>query len=478
MKNPDTEEEKKAKKEKRDVILVDQNFKYNHLYTVTVTENEDGKRDMQRLTSGEFHVTSFDWAPDGKTIVFAHQPDPRINTGFTHRDISTVPSDSGAIATLVDRPGVDSNPAYSPDGNLIAFISNGGRPQEIGLREAWVISAQGGKPRKLADSPDRNTRGGITWSKDGKAVYISEAVHTSRHVVAVPVDGSPTRLLSQGEGAFGSVSFSRNGEHMAFSFQDTDTPNDVYNSSVRDFKVRKLTDLNGDVAKPQMGKTELLSWKSKDGLEIEGLLTYPVNYQKGRKYPLILNVHGGPAGVYSQTFTGNPGIYMIQYFAQNGYAVLRGNPRGSSGYGKEFRYANFKDWGYGDFEDIMSGVDKVIEMGVAHRDSLCLMGWSYGGYMTSYAVTKTDRFKAASMGAGLPNLISMTSTTDIPNYLVAHICRKPMGASSPSSRIGTSLLPLRASSASSATQFDSMDEADHTTMTALAFSICASISFA
>jgi dipeptidyl aminopeptidase/acylaminoacyl peptidase len=170
-----------------------------------------------------------------------------------------------------------------------------------------------------------------------------------------------------------------------------------------------------------MGRTEVLQWKSTGGFEIEGLLTYPVDYQAGKPYPLILNVHGGPSGVYQQRFTGNPSTYMIQTFAQQGYAILRPNPRGSSGYGKDFRFANFKDWGYGDYDDLMAGVDKVIEMGVADPDKLFLMGWSYGGYMTSFVVTRTDRFKAASMGAGLPNLVSMVTTTDIPDYLAAHM---------------------------------------------------------
>ncbi|MCG8606574.1 hypothetical protein MJD09_16525, partial [bacterium] len=313
MKEPDNEEEKKAKKEKRDVILVDQNFKNNHLYTISIAKNADRERATQRLTSGDFHVTGFDWSPDSETVVFAHQPDPRINTGFSQRDISTVPSDSGDVKPLVSRPGVDSNPAFSPDGKWVAFISNGGQPEEVGLREAHIVSADGGRPRKLADSPDRNTRGGITWSIDGKLLYINEAVGTSRHVVGVPVDGSPARLLTKGDGAFGTVSYSRNGKHMAFSFQNLDTPIDVYTASPKDFKMKQLTDIHQDVPKPPMAKTELISWKSKDGLEIEGLLTYPVDYQKGRKYPLILNVHGGPAGVYSQMFTGNPSIYMIQY---------------------------------------------------------------------------------------------------------------------------------------------------------------------
>ena len=154
---------------------------------------------------------------------------------------------------------------------------------------------------------------------------------------------------------------------------------------------------------------------------MEGLLTYPVGHEDGTRVPLVLNVHGGPSGVFTQSFTGSPSIYMIQYFAQEGFAVLRPNPRGSSGYGKEFRYANFMDWGFGDLSDLMAGVDEVIDMGVAHPDSLLLMGWSYGGYMTSFAVTQTDRFRAASMGAGLPNLVSMVTTTDIGDYLVGHL---------------------------------------------------------
>ncbi|MFQ5638859.1 MAG: S9 family peptidase [bacterium] len=420
MKNPETKDEEKAKKEKRDVILVDRNFKYNHLYSITFEKDEKGERQSQRLTSGDFHVASFDWAPDGKTLVFAHQPDPRINTGFRSRDISIVPADSGAVTALVKRPGVDNNPKYAPDGKWVAFISNGGTPQEIGLRDVFIVSASGGEPKKLADTPDRNARG-LTWARDGKRLFVSEAFHTTTQLFSLPVNGAAPTQVTGGDGVFGAFSFAQNAERIAYAFQNLTTPVDVYTSPLKKFNMTKLTDIHKNVPKPKMGRTEWLTWKSKDGLQIEGLLTYPVHYEKGRRYPLILNVHGGPAGVYTQSFTGNPGIYMIQTFAQNGYAVLRGNPRGSTGYGKDFRYANFKDWGYGDFEDIMSGVDKVIEMGVAHEDSLCVMGWSYGGYMTSYVVTKTHRFKAASMGAGLPNLVSMVSTTDISNYLVAHM---------------------------------------------------------
>jgi dipeptidyl aminopeptidase/acylaminoacyl peptidase len=421
MRDPETAEEKKAKEEKRDVILVDQNFKYNHLYTVEVQPGASGERETKRLTAGDFHVQGFDWSPDSRTIVFSYQDDPRINTGRLSGDIAVVPADSGTVSQLVVSAGINGNPRYSPDGRWVAFRSTGDQPEPIGLGDVYVVSASGDEPQKLAETHDRSP-GIAGWTGDSRSVLITETMGTTRHLAAVPIDGGEPVMVTSGDGVVGSVSFDEDATTMAFTFQDTDTPADVYVSPVDRFGMRKLTDVHADVPRPTMGRTELLSWRSQDGeYAIEGLLTYPVDYEPGRRYPLVLNVHGGPAGAFTQSFTGGPSIYMIQHFAQKGVAILRPNPRGSTGYGKEFRYANFRDWGFGDMDDLMAGVDHVIDMGVGHPDSLLLMGWSYGGYMTSFAVTRTNRFKAASMGAGLPNLVSMTTTTDIGDYLVAHM---------------------------------------------------------
>ncbi len=420
MRDPETEEEKQRKREKRDSYVMDRDFHYAHLYTVEVRFEAPEEAYVQRLTGGNFHVTDFDWSPDGSRIVFSHQADPRVNTGFLDQDISVVPSDSGAVVSLVIRPGVDTTPRYAPDGQQVAFVSHGGRPEPVGLRDVYVIHSRGGAPRKLANTPDRNASL-VGWSADGATVFVQEAIGTSRHVLALPVDGSPPRQVTQGEGVFGNAAFDRRTLQMAFTYEDLNQPVEVYLSSLSSFEPRRVSRVHTDMELPPMGRTEQITWTSPDGMRIEGLLTYPVHYKKGRRYPLILNIHGGPAGVYTRTFTGRPGIYMIQYFAQEGYAILRPNPRGSTGYGKDFRYANVRDWGYGDYEDVMAGVDTVIAMGVAHPDSLTIMGWSYGGYLTSFSVTRTDRFKAASMGAGLPDLISMVTTTDIPDYLVAHM---------------------------------------------------------
>jgi dipeptidyl aminopeptidase/acylaminoacyl peptidase len=208
---------------------------------------------------------------------------------------------------------------------------------------------------------------------------------------------------------------------MAYVYEDPDTPEEVYISDLAGQDARKISVANAEYHPAELGKTELIRWESKDGLEIEGLLTYPAGYQDDTRYPVVLLIHGGPGGVFTKNFTGQPGIYMVQLFAQEGYLVLRPNPRGSTGYGKDFRYANVKDWGYGDFQDLMTGVDHVLDLGIADPGRQYVMGWSYGGYMTSWTVTQTDRFRAASMGAGLPDLISMVTTTDIPDYLVAHM---------------------------------------------------------
>ena len=414
MVDPDAEQEEKDAKEKRDWNIADQNFKYAHLYTVGIAK--DGKeRKVQRLTGGKFHVTSFVWSPDGKTISFSHQENPTADV-WPSTNISTVPSDSGAVASLVAWKGSDADLEYSPDGKWIAFVSDGGDPRWAFQGDVYVVAAAGGTPRKLGETKDRGP--GITsWSADGKFLYIYETEKTTGRIWTLPIDGGKPAAFTGGNGTFSGAAISGDMKTAAWIYQTPETPPDVFVSSLRTFKPQKVSNVNPEFVNRPMGKTEVLSWKSPDGREIEGLLTYPVNYEKGRQYPLVLNIHGGPTGIFTQSFTGAGSIYPIQAFAQEGYLVLRPNPRGSGGYGKEFRFANYNDWGFGDYEDDIAGVEKVVQMGLAHPDSLVVCGWSYGGYMTSFIVTKTNRFKAASVGAGVTNLMSFVGTADIPGFL-------------------------------------------------------------
>ena len=451
MRDPPTADERKAREEKRDVILVDRNYKFSHLYVAAIDADSDEPATPVRLTAGDFHITGFSWAPDGGRIVFAHQADPRINTGRLSGDLSTTtvpdaaqiggilaareakadededpaegadadPAAVGQVALLVGGAGIEGSPHWSPDGAWIAYVSTGDQPEPIGLGDVYVMPAEGGEARRL-ETPNRSAFV-LGWSGDSSELLLLETLGTRRHVLAIPAAGGEMRFISYGDGVVGSVALNDDASRMAFTWQTPEDPWDVFVSPTNGYSPQQVSDLHAGVPRPEMGRTQLVSWTSTEGFEIEGLLTYPVGYEEGERVPLILNVHGGPAGVYSQSFTGSPAIYMLQYFAQQGFAILRPNPRGSTGYGKDFRYANFQDWGYGDFRDLMSGVDHVIDMGVADPDRLLLMGWSYGGYMTSWAVTQTDRFVAASMGAGLPNLVSMTTTTDIQDYLVGHM---------------------------------------------------------
>lgn len=433
MKDPDSKEEEKMKKEKNDVILVDKNYKYNHLYTTSVTADKTGKRAGKRLTSGDYHVNGFDWSPDGTTIAFSFAPNPKINDAGLESDISTIPADSGKVTSIVKRPGVDVSPMYSPDGKWIAFQSSGGQPERVGLSDVYKVAATGGDLVELQKTPDRNANI-VAWAQDGTYLFISENYKTSQVLLALPSSNniktlkgdylaysdSKLPIITSLKGSSNAFSISQSGNRVSYTFEDVNTPEEVFTAGLKGENNKKISSVNADFNPPALGKTEVISWKSKDGMMIEGLLTYPVDFVKGKKYPIVLQIHGGPAGVFSQSYTGAPGIYMTQYFAQKGFIVLRPNPRGSSGYGKDFRYANISDWGFGDYQDLMTGVDHVLAMGIADNNNQFVMGWSYGGYMTSWVVTQTDRFKAASMGAGLPNLISMVTTTDIPDYLVAH----------------------------------------------------------
>ena len=410
----DSEQEEKNKKEKRDWTIVD-SWKYSHLYTIPVEKNAKGERPVKRLTKGDFHITNFDWSPDGKTIAFTHQISPSPDH-WTTSDISSVPSDSGALKSLVAMKGLDTGPLFSPDGQTIAFVSDGGIPKWAGTNDVYLISTSGGLPKKLAESPDRQVTL-FHWSADGKDIYFGETDHTTYRAFALPANGGNARILTPGTGNFTSFSISEDDKTLAFIYQTPEASPEVFITALSRFEMKKLSNANPDFPKIPMGKTEVIHWKSKDGKDIEGLLTYPANYKSGRKYPLILNIHGGPAGVFTQNFTGAGSVYPIQAFAQQGYAVLRPNPRGSAGYGRAFRHANYNDWGFGDYDDDQTGVDKVIAMDVAHPDSLIICGWSYGGYMTSFTVTKTNRFKAASVGAGVTNLMTFVGTADIPGFM-------------------------------------------------------------
>ncbi len=298
MTDPETEEEKSMQTEKTDIRIVDQDFKYRRLY---VTSSEPAGKKQYRavlLTPGNISVNDFDWSPDGSRIVFSHQTDPTVNTGMTTSDISIVPADSGKIETLVDWPGVDDSPLFSPNGRQIAFSSQGGQPEPVGLRDLYTISSKGGRPVRLTLTPDRNASL-VSWAPDGKSVYAFEMIGTSGHLLAIKAKGDdmvvaslgnrpwvPSSPLKTPEGSHGTWShFSLSAQRWAvsFTYEETGKPAEVYYSELINYQPVRVTSVNNNALMPETAPTELIHWTSSGGTAVEGLLTYPAHYQKGKK---------------------------------------------------------------------------------------------------------------------------------------------------------------------------------------------------
>lgn len=415
-----SDKEEKNKKGKNDWYFYEEDIKQNRLLVVWLNKKDSiGKRIQKLLTKENRNINAFGWSPDGKTIAYSHGRSPLANDNV-YSDISIANIETGENKVLVNTAAGETNPKYSPDGKWIAFSCSENPVVWGGKTIIKIIPSVGGTVTLLSETP--NTGAGLLgWSADGKYVYASDANKTLNGIYKLSTDGKEILEWNKGNNdLLVNASLNATSTHLGFNLQNTSMPAEGYVSAIDNFSPVKITNIN-DIAGKPIPKTALIKWKSFDGKEVEGLLTYPVNYQPGQKVPLILNIHGGPAGVFAQNFVaGNQGSYPIAAFAEMGYAVLRPNPRGSGGYGVDFRRSNERDWGGGDFKDLMLGVDEVIKMGVADKNKLGVMGWSYGGFMSSWIVGHTDRFKVASIGAPVVNLVSQDGTSDISEFLPSY----------------------------------------------------------
>ncbi len=415
MTDPKTDDEEKNDKAKNDFRWVNENTKFARLYLVSLNKDENGKREPKKLTTADRNITGFAWSPDGGSIVYNHVSTPSAND-WTSSDIAILEIMSGRVLPLATTAAAESALQYSPDGKWIAGIASDIPAHWAQSYTIRVYPATGGEPRIFDGSFDSQPSV-IGWTANGKGIYFTEAKGT---ITALYEADVATGKITQAPGTGGvltGVTLNNNSTHFGFVMQTADRPPEAFVIKSGTTMPVQISRVNEDIAKMPVGKTEVIKWKSKDGREIEGLLTYPNDYKAGTKVPFILNIHGGPAGVFNQSYIGGRGVYPLATFASRGYAILRANPRGSSGYGTEFRRANMKDWGGMDYQDLMTGVDKVIEMGVADPNKMGVMGWSYGGYMTSWIITQTKRFKAASAGAPVTNLMSFNGTADIPAFV-------------------------------------------------------------
>ena len=400
--NKDEEDRKKVKD---DTMVIDHDLKMTHLWVYDLDKKEE-----KRLTEGNYTVSDPQWSPDGTRITYTTRPTPRADDGALS-DVWVVTVASGEKKKIAGEPGAADNARWSPDGKWIAFTGTPDRDPGPSTSFLYLYPADGGTPKQLSPKFDLSV-GTPVWSRDGKTIYFSTNLLEAIELYSADVASGALKQLTSRGASTGITEISKDGKTFVGTMSSGTQPTEIYATNMNFGSIRPLTSHNSWLADYSLAQTEIVKWKSKDGTEVEGLLTKPVGYQAGSKVPLLLNPHGGPTGASINGFTGT-----VQVLAANGFAVLQPNFRGSTGKGLAFSQANKNTWGKGDYEDCMSGVDAMVASGLADPDRLGAFGWSYGGYMTFWIDTQTDRFKAISPGAGLTNIYSMYSQTDIHRYL-------------------------------------------------------------
>jgi dipeptidyl aminopeptidase/acylaminoacyl peptidase len=402
---------------KFDVTINNPDLPPVHLWSVDFDSKQEA-----RLTSGnQYSINGVTISKDSNWIGFRGIPNNRylrtITEADDYGDLYLLDVKTGKIERLTDNKDIgESTLSFSPDSRSIAFSASDDftyfRNRRLYVRP---VGDNGGKFKKVGEGYD----GDLTiefWSKDGKQIYFNDGVGTTRQFLVASLDDGRVRQVTKEKGLV-SVLRDEDSERILINYTHPAMPGNFFTANSlqavgEKSSWRQLTDSNPQVASIALGETEAIQWKSTDGRMVEGVLVKPVGYEKGKRYPLIIQIHGGPAGASMLNFSGNYGTYS-DVFAGAGYICLLPNYRGSTNYGEKFKMEINKDYFQPGYDDIMTGVDYLINNGLADPNKMGVMGWSAGGHWSNWILTHSNRFKAISTGAGGMNWASMYAESDI-----------------------------------------------------------------
>jgi dipeptidyl aminopeptidase/acylaminoacyl peptidase len=361
----------------------------------------------KQITSGQdWNDSDPQWSPDGNKVAFVSNRTGNEYEENRNTDVWVISAEGGPLTRISDHDESDNSPRWSPDGKTIAFV---GRVREEEHPKIWLAPSAGGAASTLAAKNLDLISADLDWAEEGRALYFQTGVKGETHLFRVDVASKDLRTVTSGPRAIRGVDINDKTQKMVYTANDFKHLDDLYIADISGQNERKLTKLNEALWRQlELQDVERITYKSADGWDIDGFLVKPVGWQEGRKYPLILSVHGGPAGMYGVDW-----FHEFQVYAARGWAVFFTNPRGSTGYGEKFERGIIGEWGGKDYQDVMSGMDAILKKySWIDRDRLGVTGGSYGGYMTNWIVGHTNMFKAAVTLRSVVNFISDDGTRD------------------------------------------------------------------
>jgi dipeptidyl aminopeptidase/acylaminoacyl peptidase len=405
----DSKEVKEAKKRSGDVISYDRDYKERHLWLLDLSDKSE-----KRVTKGAFSVHEYVVSRDGATLVYGAAPTPLVDDE-DESEIYVRPLAGGDARRLTDNRIAEHGIRLSPDASTVLFVAaTNERFEPYYESHLFVIPVQGGAPRMLLKD-DEDEIDGADWSADGRAIIVRANSGVRIQLWSFdPASGRRTRL-TEGDNSVLSLNLEPAEDAWAAVIGSASSPGDIWLAPRVGTAPLQLTHFERDLTETfRMPKVEVFTWTGHDGRKVEGLLTYPLDAAPGRRAPLVVQTHGGPAA--SSTFRFASWATYTPVLAAKGYLVLDPNYRGSTGYGDAFLRDMVGHYFHEADKDVLAGVDALIASGSADPDKLVAMGWSAGGHMTNWLVTTTTRFKAAASGAGAANWISMYAQSDTRSY--------------------------------------------------------------